>query len=460
MTLRALFSGVSGLRNHQTRMDVIGNNIANVNTVGFKSSRVTFEEAFAQLLRGATRPSGDRGGLNPMAIGLGINIGSVDQNFSQGNLESTGISTDLAIQGDAFFVASDGNSRFYTRSGNFQLDAGGRLVVPTNGFAVQGVTADSTGLLPTGTALTDIIMPLGLVSPAVATSEVTLTGNLDSRPDPLGTILRTSSGLLAIEQTTSNGGAGSDMSALYAAGVANSDIVGMISGRTTMTVSDGTTSQTYTYVSLDTGAGDQAFNSLSDLVAEINNDFATMTASLNDTTGAIEVTAGGAPIVLSVASSNSTLQSAMSGANGALAAAATATTDEFSHEALTSDLIANLRDAQGQGLGVGASDTILIDGQLGGVAVTAGSLAVGGTSTYQDLLTAVDAAFGITNPIGSEVVAGTGAFRITGDGGTANELAMRSSTRDPRIMWKNRWRRMWSMRSPSQCSIPWGISTC
>ena len=97
--MRALFAGVSGLRNHQTKMDVIGNNIANVNTIGFKASRVTFQEAFSQMLQGATRPIGGLGGLNPIQIGSGVNLGSTDQIFTQGSIESTGQPLDLAIQG-------------------------------------------------------------------------------------------------------------------------------------------------------------------------------------------------------------------------------------------------------------------------------------------------------------------------------------------------------------------------
>ena len=97
--MRSLFSGVSGLRNHQVQMDVIGNNIANVNTVGFKASRVTFEEAYAQIVQGARPPGSDsnESGLNPTQVGLGMNIGSIDLLFTQGNLEATGVETDLAI---------------------------------------------------------------------------------------------------------------------------------------------------------------------------------------------------------------------------------------------------------------------------------------------------------------------------------------------------------------------------
>src|SRR6478672_13372470 len=97
--LRSLYAGVSGLRNNQVRMDVIGNNVSNVNTVAFKAGRVTFKEGFAQLLQGASRPPGDQGGINPIQVGLGMQIGSVDTLFSQANIETTGINTDLAIQG-------------------------------------------------------------------------------------------------------------------------------------------------------------------------------------------------------------------------------------------------------------------------------------------------------------------------------------------------------------------------
>ncbi len=179
--MRSLFSGVSGLRNHQVRMDVISNNIANVNTVGYKSSRVTFEEAFAQLVQGASRPPGGNsdvsGGVNPVQVGLGMNIGSIDLLFTQGNLESTGVTTDLAIQGDSFFVVNDGTQNYFTRSGNFQLDANGRLVASTNGFLVQGKLAED-GVVTD--EITDITLPFGQKSAAQATEGVSLAGNLDA----------------------------------------------------------------------------------------------------------------------------------------------------------------------------------------------------------------------------------------------------------------------------------------
>jgi flagellar hook protein FlgE len=178
--MRALFAGVSGLRNHQTRMDVIGNNIANVNTVGFKASRVTFKEAFVELLQGASRPPGNLGGINPIQIGTGILVASIDQLFKQGSLETTGQPLDVAIQGDAMFILNNGQRNVFTRAGNFQLDANGKLVSPSSGFVVQGIAADPLGNFSSTSAIGDIQLRLGERSPARATTQIGLTGNLDA----------------------------------------------------------------------------------------------------------------------------------------------------------------------------------------------------------------------------------------------------------------------------------------
>ncbi|MFN7459073.1 MAG: flagellar hook protein FlgE [Gemmatimonas sp.] len=175
--LRSLFAGVSGLRNSQVRMDVIGNNIANVNTVAFKAGRVTFKDGFAQLLQGASRPPGDQGGINPIQIGLGMQVGSIDQIFNQGNIETTGLNTDVAIQGDSFFVVRKGNQSFYTRAGNFQVDAIGQLVSPANGFIVQGRMYEN-GMQLDG--IQDIKLPFGQRVSARPTTEATLAGNLNA----------------------------------------------------------------------------------------------------------------------------------------------------------------------------------------------------------------------------------------------------------------------------------------
>ena len=419
--MRALFAGVSGLRNHQVRLDVIGNNIANVNTVAFKSSRVTFEEAFAQLLQGASRPPGDLGGINPIQIGLGMNIGSIDQNFSQGNLEATGQTTDLAIQGDGFFVVSDGSRKYYTRAGNFQLDADGRLIAPTNGLVVQGVNADQNGNLSTGTAVESIVLPFGQKSPAKATSKITMSGNLDARQQPLGTVIATDDRVFAIERPADN----SDVNGLFAAGSADSQILGMTPNSTTMTVTVGGVAQTYTYVAQDTGAGDKAFHSMQDLVAEINATFAgTLTAAMQADGSITFTNASASAQSLNFTSSNSVLLKALQSANSpALAAGATSSpTDQFSHVAKADDLLTNLRNGQGQSLGLNLGDAITIDGNIGGTAVASGTVTVGALSTYGNLIGGVDDTLRITNSTGAEPDAATGALRVTGDGGTANAL--------------------------------------
>lgn len=137
--MRSLYSAISGLKNHQTKMDVIGNNIANVNTTGFKRSRVTFSTMLSQTLRGASAPSAATtpGGTNAMQVGLGASLSSIDQIMTQGSAQSTGNDTDLMIQGPGFFVlTTNGIDRVYSRSGAFSLDANGYLVEPASGANV------------------------------------------------------------------------------------------------------------------------------------------------------------------------------------------------------------------------------------------------------------------------------------------------------------------------------------
>jgi flagellar hook protein FlgE len=134
--MRSLFSAISGLKGHQTMMDVVGNNISNVNTTAFKTARITFQDIISQTLRGAQAPSATQGGLNPMQVGLGMQTGSIDAIMTQGNLQSTGKPTDLAIQGDGFFQVSDGTNTFYTRDGNFTVDNTGKMIHAATGMAL------------------------------------------------------------------------------------------------------------------------------------------------------------------------------------------------------------------------------------------------------------------------------------------------------------------------------------
>jgi flagellar hook protein FlgE len=178
--LRSLFAGVSGLRNHQVMMDVIGNNISNVNTVAFKLGRASFSELYAQTLRGAGRPLDNTGGTNPMQVGLGMSVNTLDTVFSQGSIESTTNVTDLAIQGNGFFIVNKGGKQLFTRAGRFDLDQNGRLVNPGSGAILQGKMADAAGVVPSGTSLEDIRINKDIKSPAKATTKVKFAGNLDS----------------------------------------------------------------------------------------------------------------------------------------------------------------------------------------------------------------------------------------------------------------------------------------
>ncbi|MBD8140923.1 flagellar hook protein FlgE [Frigoribacterium sp. CFBP 13605] len=176
--LRSLYSGISGLRSHQTMLDVTGNNIANVNTAGFKSSTTQFQDTLSQITQGAGGPQTGIGGTNPAQIGLGVQVAGISTNFAQGSAQATGKATDLMISGDGFFVTRLGNDTVYTRSGAFDFDADGRLV-SSDGKIVQGYSA-TNGVINDGGALGDITLPLNAAAPATATSSATVGGNLPS----------------------------------------------------------------------------------------------------------------------------------------------------------------------------------------------------------------------------------------------------------------------------------------
>jgi flagellar hook protein FlgE len=179
--MRSMFAAISGLKNHQTMMDVVGNNIANVNTTGFKQSRVTFQDILSQTVRGASGPQGGRGGVNPEQVGLGVILGGIDTIQSQGTLQSTGKSTDMAIQGDGYFVMNDGKQDFFTRDGSFDLGIDGTLVNPSSGMHVMGWQANpTTGLVNTAVPPTVLTVPIGGGMTGKGSTSLTVTGNLDS----------------------------------------------------------------------------------------------------------------------------------------------------------------------------------------------------------------------------------------------------------------------------------------
>ncbi len=180
--LKSLYSGVAGLQSHQVAMDVESNNIANVNTVGYKYSRANFSDLLAQTNAIATAPQGALGGKNPVQVGLGTSISSMTRIFSQGSVQNSDKNTDMAIQGDGFFIVSPdgGNTYNYTRSGDFKFDAAGNFV-DNNGFIAQGWVRDpDTGKVDSTAPIENINIAPGLTTPAKPTSEVVIKANLNS----------------------------------------------------------------------------------------------------------------------------------------------------------------------------------------------------------------------------------------------------------------------------------------
>lgn len=180
--MRSLYAGVSGLQNHQTRMDVIGNNISNVNTVGFKKGRVNFQDMISQSIGGAAAPNEVRGGINPKQVGLGMTIATIDTIHTQGAFQSTGVITDIAISGEGFFIMNEGDNSYYTRNGAFDVDKNGILVNPSNGMKVMGwqtQNINGVDVLSTAADLTELYVPIGQKDPARQTSLVELSCNLN-----------------------------------------------------------------------------------------------------------------------------------------------------------------------------------------------------------------------------------------------------------------------------------------
>lgn len=193
--MRSMFSGVSGLKVHQTRMDVIGNNIANVNTMGYKSQRVTFSDVFSQTIQGASGANDEtgRGGVNPMQVGLGVNVSSIDTLMTQGAAQRTDNPFDLMINGDGFIVVGDAEGTYFTRAGALRQDDMGNLVMP-NGMKVKGWPSVYDDTEKAYVIQRQEVTDINLADPTVknsspkATSNVEISGNLCStEKDPVPT---------------------------------------------------------------------------------------------------------------------------------------------------------------------------------------------------------------------------------------------------------------------------------
>ncbi|WAA10720.1 flagellar hook protein FlgE [Fervidibacillus albus] len=169
--LRSMYSGISGLQSFQTKLDVIGNNIANVNTYGFKKGRVTFKDAMSQTISAAVAAQGNLGGINPKQVGLGTAIATIDTIHTEASMQSTGRSLDLAINGDGYFVFKDGDQYYYSRAGNLYLDEYGTMV-NAEGYKIQAFDEDGN--------LSDVTVNVNAVLPAVETQNIGISGNLSS----------------------------------------------------------------------------------------------------------------------------------------------------------------------------------------------------------------------------------------------------------------------------------------
>jgi flagellar hook protein FlgE len=187
--IRSLFTGISGLRAHQQMLDVTSNNIANVNTSGFKSSSTVFEDTLSQTVSGASAATANTGGVNGKQVGLGVQLAATQTNFAEGSSQFTGRGSDIRINGDGFFVVAKGGQTTYTRAGSFSPDANGHLVTP-DGSILQSSTGGDLNLpgLTDGSLVSWSISPLGVVNGVNASGTTTPLGTIGMAtfPNPGG----------------------------------------------------------------------------------------------------------------------------------------------------------------------------------------------------------------------------------------------------------------------------------
>lgn len=472
--LRSLFTASSGLRGHQQYLDVVGNNLANVNTTGFKASRLRFADQFSQTLKAHTLPTGSLGGTNPIQVGNGLRVAATDTIFTQGSLEQTGNALDLAIQGDGFFVVNDGLQDVYTRVGAFSIDAQSRLVDTATGFRVQrtGVVGEGSQTLPAFQTGGDngITIPQTQTLPGRETTQIEFNGNLDADAtgplqevvvinSPLtesnvaatGTSLldnldQTSAGYAAgdaifITGTNVNGdsvnaqfiaaGGGADtvgdlinaINAAYGSGSPNGATATLdAQGRVTVTADRaGAGSLTINLSTSDTQAGgDTTFNNFVTTVQGTSGDQATTAIEIFDEQGASHtltftfekrgvnswdlVTAidpsgtfqGFDDSVQGVTFNEDGSFQAVGGADAreVLSTTLPLTTSGGGAASTSSAIGTTTLASLDQGTSVTAGDSILITGSTVAGTAVAGSFAIAGGSTVDDLLTQINTLFG------------------------------------------------------------------
>lgn len=396
--MRSLSSAVSGLKNLQVSMDVIGNNISNVNTTGYKTQRVTYVDSFSQLLAGATQSeskNGGTGGTNPMQVGLGVSVGSVDRVQTDGSVTSTDRTLDLAISGDSFFGVSDGFGTYYTRNGAFELDSEGNVVLSSNGMILQGLMAQSDGTISENAVVGNVRIPFSEQSPAKATTEVTMARNLNADSYAKGSVIYSQTYLHAADSTRPAGtnsttDPGRTMTPLVSLYNSNGNSLNIEDGDT-LTLSFATTAGgTPLEVSYEV-VGDPAevapatvdaiakIYSMDDLLAQVNGALTAAgvaaTATLDGSTGIVTVASTSSLFNMQIASSNPlsssyvtkafNVGSYIGPAVGAYQAKASGSTDAILRPAEEYDMMSSVLDSNGDALGLEVGDQININGSVG-----------------------------------------------------------------------------------------------
>jgi len=434
--LRSLYSGISGLNSNSIEMDVIGNNIANANTVGYKSSRVTFREMLSQNIQGASRPvSGQRGGINPMQIGLGTSVGSIDTRFHQGALQNTGMVSDLALQGDGFFMLSDGAGTVYSRAGAFGLDSANFMVDPGSGLRLQGIMANSDGVITPG-SWTDIMIDPSMTVAAMPTDTVQLYGNLDVDAEARGSILESSHFMAAASGTdlltSMYAQDGGTMGLQDSNRIAMTGMVDTGAGASTLSISPFVVGSTVpgeggaTLAELATWIEDQLaalpeFNP-GDIVLTLEADGS---LTLNNASGSASLL----NLQLSIPG-NSNFNDTFNFSN-TIAPGGSGTTIDPSGQgqaraaATSDDLLTDIFNSRGESLGLNVSPlnpqtTLSLGGTVGTSEAPSYNLVVDDASTVQDLLTGLQIAFGMsTDPV---TIDAQGEIVMLGEIGTENSL--------------------------------------
>ena len=416
----ALFSGVSGLKNHQFRMNVIGNNLSNVNTIGYKYNRVSFADLVYQTIRDASAPQ-EVGGTNPVQLGLGSFIHSVDTVNTQGNLESTGRSTDMSLQGEGFFVVNDGSRNKYSRAGLMELGLRGNLVNPSDGSIYMGWNAINS-VVDTSGPVERLSIPVGDVLPAQRTGRMTFNGNLDAA----GTLIK---GTISQTQPLLGSAAGTTL----ATNLRNSSGASLgleVGDSLSITGSVGGT--LIAAAPLVVGAGTTLANIAAAIQAALrgvaDGDLTETAAVQAD--GSIKVTSDTTHAIANLQISvpgNTLANNAFRFPVAISAAGGTGSSDELLRPAVAADTLVTLKSSSGSSLGLVAGDDItLISANVKGsiIASTQVMADIVAGATYGDYRDALRTALFTGAPaLGEDLTIETdGSLYLTGSEGASNTV--------------------------------------